>query len=122
MRYLVFAILFISLFTACNSKDDSEKAKKALVKKEPIIKVGTVHKYQGSEREIIIFSSVYNIESSGKAQNLFFNREDPDMINVAVTRAKEVFVLFGNRNVLIDQETYSGIMLKHIDKYKIGGL
>ncbi|MBP9849987.1 MAG: peptidoglycan DD-metalloendopeptidase family protein [Flavobacterium sp.] len=38
MRYLVFAILFISLFTACNSKDDSEKAKKALVKKEPIIK------------------------------------------------------------------------------------
>ncbi|MGJ0371724.1 AAA domain-containing protein [Aliarcobacter cryaerophilus] len=91
-------------------------------KKEPIIKVGTVHKYQGSEREIIIFSSVYNIESSGKAQNLFFNREDPDMINVAVTRAKEVFVLFGNRNVLIDQETYSGIMLKHIDKYKIGGL
>ena len=38
MRYLVFAILFISFFTACNSKEDSEKAKKALVKKEPIIK------------------------------------------------------------------------------------
>jgi hypothetical protein len=85
---------------------------------EPIIKVGTVHKFQGSERETIIFSSVYNTESIGKCKNLFFNREDPDMINVAVTRAKEIFILFGNKEVLKDEETYSGVMLKHIDKFQ----
>lgn len=38
MRYLVLAILFVTFFTACNSKNESEKAKKAVVKKEPIIK------------------------------------------------------------------------------------
>lgn len=88
--------------------------------KEPIIKVGTVHKYQGSERDIIIFSSVYNKESKGKAPNLFFNRDEPDMINVAVTRAKEIFVLFGNRNTISNSETFSGVMVKHIEEYKIG--
>ena len=86
-------------------------------KYESIIKVGTVHKYQGSERDIIIFSSVYNKENQGKASNLFFNRDEPDMINVAVTRAKEIFVLFGNRNVISNPETFSGVMVKHIDEY-----
>ena len=38
MRYLVLAILFVTFFTACNSKEDAEKVKKATVKKEPIIK------------------------------------------------------------------------------------
>ena len=38
LRYLVVAILFVTFFTACNSKDEAEKAKKATVKKEPIIK------------------------------------------------------------------------------------
>ena len=85
---------------------------------EPIIKVGTVHKFQGSERDIIIFSSVYNKESIGKVENLFFNRDEPDMINVAVTRAKEVFVLFGNRETISNSETFSGVMVKHIDQYK----
>ena len=87
-------------------------------KNEPIIKVGTVHKYQGSEREIIILSSVYNTESIGKTSNFFFNKDQADMINVAVTRAKEVFVLFGNRDALSNPETFSGVMIKHIDKYQ----
>ena len=38
MRYLVLAIIFVTFFTACNSKDDADKAKKVTVKKEPIIK------------------------------------------------------------------------------------
>lgn len=76
---------------------------------EPIIKVGTMHKFQGSERETIIFSSVYNTESIGKTNNLFFNREEPDMINVAVTKAKKV---------LKDKNTYSGVMLKYIEKFQ----
>ena len=38
MRYLVLAILFATFFNACNSKEDADKAKKGIVKKEPIIK------------------------------------------------------------------------------------
>ena len=38
MRYFVLAIIFVTFFTACNSKDETEKTKKTVVKKEPIIK------------------------------------------------------------------------------------
>ena len=38
MRYFVLAILFVTFFTACNSKEDADNAKKVTVKKEPIIK------------------------------------------------------------------------------------
>ena len=38
MKYLVVAILFVTFFTACNSKEEKNEVKKAIVKKEPIIK------------------------------------------------------------------------------------
>ena len=38
MRYFVLAILFVTFFIGCNSKEETEKQKKTLVKKEPIIK------------------------------------------------------------------------------------
>ena len=78
------------------------------------VKVGTVHKYQGSERPIIIFSTVYGNEHMSKTANMFFNRGETDMINVAVTRAKDIFICFGNKKALEDNKTYSGLMLKHI--------
>jgi len=37
LRYFVLAILFVTFFTACNSKEDTDQVKKT-VKKEPIIK------------------------------------------------------------------------------------
>jgi superfamily I DNA and/or RNA helicase len=77
------------------------------------IKVGTVHKFQGSERDIIIFSTVYG-SNNKNPQNFFFNREDPDMINVAVTRAKKMFVCFGNQRLLSSGDTYSATMMRHI--------
>lgn len=81
------------------------------------VKVGTVHKYQGSERPIIIFSTVYGKEHISKTANMFFNRGETDMINVAVTRAKDIFICFGNKKALDDNKTYSGLMLKHILKH-----
>lgn len=38
MRYLVLAILFVTFFTACNSKEEKKEQPKVVVKKEPIIK------------------------------------------------------------------------------------
>lgn len=73
--------------------------------------VGTVHKFQGSERKIIIFSTVYD---EGTPEKLFFNREDTSMINVAVTRAKNIFICFGRLSLLKKPNTHSGKMVAKI--------
>jgi hypothetical protein len=58
--------------------------------------VGTVHSLQGDERLIVLFSSVYgeNNKDSGK-----FYDAGPNMLNVAVSRAKDAFIVFGDPNV-----------------------
>jgi hypothetical protein len=54
--------------------------------------VGTVHKLQGAERPIVIFSPVYG---PGNVAVPFFDR-GRNMLNVAVSRAKHSFLVFGN--------------------------
>lgn len=54
-------------------------------------KIGTVHKFQGAEFKVIIFSSVVNEEDS-----LDFINQDPSLINVAISRAKEIFIAVGD--------------------------
>lgn len=58
--------------------------------------VGTVHKLQGDERLLVLFSSVYgeNNKSNGK----FYDRGS-NMLNVAVSRAKDSFIVFGHPDV-----------------------
>lgn len=58
--------------------------------------VGTVHSLQGDERLVVLFSSVYgeNNKDSGK-----FYDAGPNMLNVAVSRAKDAFIVFGDPNV-----------------------
>ncbi|MEQ1559073.1 MAG: AAA domain-containing protein [Methyloglobulus sp.] len=60
------------------------------------ITVGTVHKLQGDERVLIIFSSVYgeNDNAMGKFYDVGTN-----MLNVAVSRARDCFIVFGNPNI-----------------------
>ncbi|MBN1312311.1 MAG: AAA family ATPase [Anaerolineae bacterium] len=55
--------------------------------------VGTVHALQGAERRIVIFSPVY--DSPG---NFFFD-QGKNMLNVAVSRAKDSFLVFGNMEI-----------------------
>lgn len=54
--------------------------------------VGTVHALQGAEREIVIFSPTYGESFSGGA---FFD-QSVNMLNVAVSRAKDSFLVIGN--------------------------
>ncbi len=61
------------------------------------MKIGTVHALQGAERSIIIFSSVYG---DGDVGTMFFDRDNkPNMLNVAVSRAKESFLVFGDEKI-----------------------
>ncbi|MBI9069230.1 MAG: hypothetical protein JEZ09_18175 [Salinivirgaceae bacterium] len=62
------------------------------------MKIGTVHALQGAERPIVIFSTVYSGADIGKGY--FFDRDNkPNMLNVAVSRAKDCFMVFGNREI-----------------------
>lgn len=57
------------------------------------ITVGTVHKFQGSEREVIYFSPVV---CSVNDEDHFINKDSGNMMNVAVSRAKHSFVVVGS--------------------------
>lgn len=62
------------------------------------ITVGTVHSLQGAERPCVLFSTTYS-HSAKKAQNLFFD-SDASILNVAVSRAKQSFLVFGDMDIL----------------------
>lgn len=76
------------------------------------VTVGTVHRLQGAEREIILFSPVYG---DGYKGGMFFDR-GRNMMNVAVSRAKDSFLVFGNL-ALFDARrgnAPSGVLAKYL--------
>ncbi|EEV88106.1 putative DNA helicase [Cardiobacterium hominis] len=56
--------------------------------------VGTIHALQGAERPLVIFSPVYSKDADGA-----FIDSSPSMLNVAVSRAKDSFFVFGDMEV-----------------------
>lgn len=73
------------------------------------IEVDTVERFQGSEREFIIFSfsinyeeQLNNIASVTEINNQIIDRK----LNVAITRAKEYLILLGNRKILSNNMIY----------------
>lgn len=82
------------------------------------IKLGTVHALQGAERSIVLFSSVYTNEDEG---TMFFERDNkPNMLNVAVSRARDSFILFGDTRVFDEKkQTPSGVLKKHLNLFEV---
>jgi superfamily I DNA and/or RNA helicase len=75
------------------------------------ISVGTVHTFQGAERKIIILSTVY-----GRQDGCFFIDANKSLMNVAVSRAKDNFFVFGDLNCLKDtQSSASGLLKKCVN-------
>jgi superfamily I DNA and/or RNA helicase len=81
-----------------------------------VLKLGTVHALQGAERSIILFSMVYGKGDSG---TMFFDKDNkPNMLNVAVSRAKDNFIVFANTEILeTKSKSPSGILSNHL-KYE----
>lgn len=75
----------LSMKNATNLDDVEENDLKPMV-------VGTVHKLQGAQAPIIIFSSVYGNNDN----KMPFIDMKPNMLNVAVSRAQDAFIVFGN--------------------------
>lgn len=76
-------------------------------------KLGTVHALQGAERPIVLFSTVYG---PGEVGTMFFDfGNKPNMLNVAVSRAKDSFIVFANTKIFNSRaNTPSGILARHL--------
>jgi hypothetical protein len=68
--------------------------------------IGTVHRFQGGERDIILYSSVVTTPRSLQFQNQRVN-----LINVAVSRARKHFITIGHAGV-IAQGRYTGYLVE----------
>jgi len=76
--------------------------------------VGTVHALQGAERPVVLFSSVYAANESSRS---FFFDQGVNMLNVAVSRAKDSFILFGDLTIFNESsKSPSGMLIKHLKK------
>lgn len=78
---------------------------------EHALTVGTVHSLQGAERALVIFSPVYSKHEDGG-----FIDSSNSMLNVAVSRAKDSFLVFGDMDLFEIQpaSTPRGILAKYL--------
>jgi superfamily I DNA and/or RNA helicase len=84
--------------------------KKALPKElKTLVDVGTVHTFQGGERNVIIMSTVY-----GKNDGCYFIDAKQSLLNVAVSRAKDSFLVFGEIDCLSNSDTVPSGLLKRM--------
>lgn len=79
------------------------------------ITVGTIHAFQGGERKVIIMSTTY-----GSEDGCFFIDYNKNIMNVAVSRAEDSFLIFGDINCLKDDKnTPSGLLKNYIIENRI---
>ncbi|EUB84520.1 Phospholipase D-like domain containing protein [Pseudomonas sp. GM30] len=79
------------------------------------ITVGTVHSLQGAERRVIIFSPTYGLDTEPGSP--FFDKDAGSLLNVAISRAQDAFLVFGNMNLFNPVgKNPSAILGKHLFK------
>ena len=70
------------------------------------IVIGTVHRFQGGERRYVIFTTVVTNERS-----LHFLNERVNLVNVAISRAREQFITIGHDRIL-SKGRVTGILIQ----------
>jgi len=75
-----------------------------------LITIDTVERFQGSERDIIIYSTaISSVGDLKRMQSLTSDGLVDRKLNVAISRAKEQFILLGNESLLRESEHYRGL-------------
>ncbi|MBW4528493.1 MAG: DUF2075 domain-containing protein [Phormidium tanganyikae FI6-MK23] len=100
----------IGVISAFRAQADA--LRQSLSKEFPALRkaIGTVHTFQGSERRVIILST----KVCQRQDNVSWLNNRPNLLNVAVSRAKELFVLVGNLHRLEEGGTYTRQLVEHI--------
>lgn len=78
----------------------------------PADSIGTVHTFQGGQKSTIIVST----RQSQPTDKLWFINRQPNLLNVAVSRAKELFILVGNLERL-KTEGYTQQLVDYIEQF-----
>ena len=79
----------------------------------------TVHKFQGDERDVMIFSPVVSEGVSDTA--LGFLRGNPNLFNVAITRARAALVVVGNHSAAMNCSVeYLARFASYVDRVRHG--
>ncbi len=79
--------------------------------------IDTVHKFQGDERDVIIFSPV--VSKGAVKQSLAFLKATGNLFNVAITRARALLVTVGNKEYC----KHCGVSyLEHFAVYNVGDM
>ncbi len=81
----------------------------------PKIDIGTVHSFQGQEKEIIILSTA--IDDTQRNSGIEFVGRKPNFLNVAFTRAKKQLIVIGNYEAYKNSNNYLMHALETIEKY-----
>ena len=76
------------------------------------VKILTAHKFQGSEKDIMIFSAV--LSSKGNGNNDRWYNAHPQILNVALSRAKYLLYIIGDKQFCY---TRNGILKKIAETY-----
>lgn len=94
-------IYVISPFRNVAKKLENELKEINFVKKKgnKCVNVGTVHTFQGKEAKIVFFVLGADNDSRGAAS---WAVSEPNLMNVAVTRAKEQFYIIGDKKLYAD--------------------
>lgn len=74
--------------------------------------IGTVHTFQGGEKSVIILST----RQCRVNDSLWFINRRPNLLNVAVSRAQELFILVGNLERL-KQRGYTKKLVEYIEEW-----
>jgi RecA/RadA recombinase len=76
----------------------------------PIADIATVHNFQGAEKSVIVFSA-YTCSSD---DDFWFLNRAPNLLNTAVSRAQELFILVGNLTQLEQAGGETRRLVEHI--------
>lgn len=81
----------------------------------PNVESGTVHVFQGQEKEVILMSMV--VDNTQRNSGTFFIGNKPNFLNVAFTRAKTQLILVGNYETCNQAGNYLSNAMECIQKY-----
>jgi len=84
---------------------------------EADIIAATVHRFQGSERDVMVFDTV-DSSPQDRAGMLITGKDSERLINVAITRTKGKFVHVSNRN-FIQRHIYKGKTLRQLVDHQV---